>query len=152
MSAARWATRLLRAGRLSLAREEAQHARGGHVCFTEHQRAFNAGSARRKATVESASTSLQSARNARPNVTALGIVVAAGLAYGFATARSTLAEAPDEPLAKERLIRLEELHEHNRTADTYWVNYYWAQAPMSQTCSCLYPMLFRYTAETACTT
>lgn len=52
----------------------------------------------------------------------LAIVVAAGLAYGLViSARSALAESPDEPPAKERLIRLEEVHEHNRTADTYWV-------------------------------
>ncbi|KAK1091706.1 hypothetical protein LTR48_005756 [Friedmanniomyces endolithicus] len=53
----------------------------------------------------------------------MGIVfIAAGLAYGLlAPAPPVLAESPDELPPNQRLIRLDEIHEHNRTADTYWV-------------------------------
>lgn len=51
--------------------------------------------------------------------TVVGILLAAGAAYTLA--RRSLSALAEEPPSEKRLIRLADIHEHNRTADTYWV-------------------------------
>ncbi|KAK4540681.1 hypothetical protein LTR36_009012 [Oleoguttula mirabilis] len=122
MDAASWATRLLRANRESLARWQVQQARVCRLTFAPRGRAFHAGSALWATRTESGVGASHTARSQTSAGLALGLVLAAGLAYGLGTPiRSALAEAPNEPPAKERLIRLHEVHEHNRSSDTYWV-------------------------------
>ncbi|KAK5107703.1 hypothetical protein LTR62_000897 [Meristemomyces frigidus] len=117
----RW-TSLLRANRLSFALWQAPQARICRLTSLETERAFHAGSRHCHAPIKSATTPSQTAPSWTPAGSVLGFFIAAGLAYSLATpARSTLADAPDESPAKQRLIRLEEIHEHNRTAGTYWV-------------------------------
>ena len=50
------------------------------------------------------------------------MIIAAGLACSVvAPVRPVLADAFNEPQTKQRLIRLDQIHRHNRSADTYWV-------------------------------
>ncbi|KAK3071275.1 hypothetical protein LTR53_008929 [Teratosphaeriaceae sp. CCFEE 6253] len=118
MGAASWMAKLLRANRQIPGSWRAPIFRGSQLTRVERERAFHSGSA----PIKPHATPSQTTRNRTPASSALVIAITVGLAYSFViTSRPVLAEALDELPPKERLIRLDEIHEHNRTADTYWV-------------------------------
>lgn len=62
--------------------------------------------------------------NRRRNIVSAVVGVAVSSLWLAYSSRSTLAEAPpevEEDKKQGRIIRLDEVHQHNRSADTYWV-------------------------------
>ncbi|KAK5714505.1 hypothetical protein LTR15_010687 [Elasticomyces elasticus] len=115
MGSANWITKLVRANQPPF---RAPTDRVCRLMRVTRQHAFHSGGA----PVKPVATPSQTARSRTTASSALAIAITVGLTYGFMIPpRLVFAEAPDESAPEERVFRLEEIHQHNRTADTYWV-------------------------------